>query len=338
MAILCALLLACALDQPKLPFTEKYDAAFAEARARNVPVLIVDFDGWTPDRQQTQPSAYYEDKEFLAAAESAVLLLCSQEEHAPRREEIDGTARDVCGAWGGVPCNAHRDLLPKVFADFGRDGELVSPLFVIADADRHEVARLEHEQPPSVVTAALRAAAKKLGPGMPRSDYRALVGGLAKLRRLQELNEPAAAVALLETLKKIPGSFAPHAELKVAEQKLDEAGRGRLQRANDLWSAGRRLEALIEADDVRGSFGKLACVATAAAQVGGWEKDAAVSKADLAELKAHRAARQLYQQAVDQERLGETKRALGTVEKLLKQHPNSRFTDRARSLRDGLKG
>ncbi len=336
--MLCALLIACATELPKLPFVEKYDAAFVEAKARNVPVLILDFDGWTEDRQQTQPSAYYEHKEFLAAAELSVLLLCSQEEHDPKRELIDGETRDVCGAWGGVSCRAHRDLLPKVFADFGRDGTLVTPLVVIADPDRRELARMEHEQPPAVVVAALKAASKKLGAGMPRRDYRALVQGLAHLKRLQELNEPAAAVALLETLRKVPGNFAPHAELKVAEQKLDEAGRGRLQRSNDLWSAGRRLDALIEADDVRSSFGKLACSATASALVASYEKDAGVTKEDRATLKAHRAAREIYQQAVELERASDSKRARQSLEKLLRQHPESRFTDRARSLLEGLKG
>ncbi len=335
--MLCTLLLAFAADVPKLPFTEKYDAAWAEAKARNVPVLIIDFDGWTNDLKQGQPSAFYADKEFLAQCEGAVLLLASQEEHSIAREEIDGEVRDVCEQWGGVPCAAHRDLLPRIFTDFGRDGVLVSPLFVVADPNRKELARLEHEHTPAELVTALRAASKKLGAGMPRRDHRSVVRGLRDLRRLLELNEPAAAVAVLDTLKKIPGSFAPNAEVTVAAQKLDEAGRSRLARASELWNAKRPPDALIEADDVRASFGKLACAGTAAAMVAEWQKDAAVSKSDLADLKSHQGARQLYQQAVDQERSGEAKKALQTLERLLKQFPDSRMTDRARSLRDSLK-
>ena len=231
----------------------------------------------------------------------------------------------------------HRDLLPKVFGDFGRDGALVSPLFVVASPDRKELTRLEHEHPPVELTLALKTAAKKLGAGMGRAAYRQVTSGLAQLRRLIDLNEFAAATVLLESLKKVPGNFAPNAEVKVAEQHLDEAGRGQIKRARELWAAQRLLDGLIAIDDVKASFGKLACAGTAASLLAEWEKSPAAATS-LQDLKVHRGARQLYFQAVEQEQAGDRKKAIQTLDKLLRQFPESRFTDRGRAMRDGLVG
>ncbi len=334
--MLLALWLTLATDAAKLVFADKYDAAFAEAAARNVPVLIVDFDGWTTDLKQGQPIAFYEDKEFCAAAEGAVLILASQEDHGSKKEEIDGETRDVCAKHGGTTCDAHRDMLPKLFTDFGRDGQIVSPLFIVATPERKELIRHEQEQRPAEMVLALKEAVKKLGPGMPRGDYVKVERGLKELRRLTELGEFASAVAALDQLRKIPGSFAPQTKIKVAEQKLDEAGRSKVQRAQELWSAGRQLEGLLAMDDVKGSFGKLAAAATAAVSVAEWEKSAEI-KPHLATLKSHRAARQLYQQAVELERARDVKRAVQTLDKLLKQYPDSAFSERARTMAASLK-
>lgn len=334
--MLATLLLALALDKPTLPFAEKYDAAFAEARARNVPVLIVDFDGWTEDQQQSQPGAFYSDPQFLAQVEGAVVLLASQHDHGARKETIAGEERDVCSLWGGISCNAHRDILPKLFADFGKDGELITPLFVVATPERKELTRHEHEKRPVDLVLALKAASKHLGPGMSRTHYLQIESGLRQLRRLTELHEFAAATALLETLKKVPGNFAPNAEVKAAESALDGAGREQAKRAQELWTAKRHLEALTLIDDVKAAFGKLPCVTAASATLAEWEKDP-LTKEHAASLKAHRAARLLYFQAVAYEQANDRKRATETLDKLLRQFPESEFIDRARSLRDGLK-
>jgi len=338
--MLSALLLAAAVadgaDAPKLPFVAKYDAAWTEAKARNVPVLIVNFDGWTEDLKQGQPTQFYEDKDFLAQADLAVVVMCSQGDHGVRKERIDGEERDVCGRFGGVTCVAHRDLMPKVFGDFGRDGLLPSPLFVIASPDRKELARLEHEHQAPELIVELKAAVKKLGPGMSRTHWLQIEQGLKRVRRAIDESDFAAATGALEPLKKIPGSFSPNSEVKAVEQSLDATGREQLVRAQVHWNNDRRLEALIAADDIKANFGKLPVAQSAAALVAEWEKNPAAKPA-LAELKLHRSARQLYLQAVELERLGDAKKAAQTIDKLMKQFPESRFTPKARILRDSLK-
>ncbi len=330
------LLLSCLADAPMIPWRAKYDAAFAEAAARNVPVLIVDFDGWTEDRGQTQPEAFFADKAFQAELEFAVVMLASQHDHGSTRRTIDGEEREVCSAWGGISCDAHRDLLPKLFADFGKDGELVSPLFIVASPERKEMARMEHEKRPSDLVFALKDAAKRLGAGMSATHHRQLVEGLTRLRRLIELHEYAAATTLLETLKRVPGNFAPNVAVKAVEGTLDAAGQAQVKRAEELWSAGRLLEALQQLDDVKAAFGKLPSAAAASTALAAHEKDPQ-AKPHLSVLKAHRNARQLYFLAVSQEQAGDRRRALESIEKLLRQFPESAFTDRATALRSGLK-
>jgi hypothetical protein len=334
------MLVACVLlglqaGPARLPFAERYDQAFLEARQRNVPVLLLDFDGWTTDPNQAQWSAFYEDSDFLAAAENAVLVLASQEQHGERKERVEGSERAVCSVYGGVPCSAHRDVLPKAFADFGRDGQLISPLIAVATPDHKEVGRLEHEQRPAAVVLLLKEGAKRLGPGLRRSDYLRLSRGLQEIRRLADLHEYASVVAICEELQRIPGDFPPQQELRALEQKLDETARGLLARAHELWAAARHLDALLQADDVRLSFGRLAAAATASQQVSAWEKSLE-GKPHHAALKADRAARQLYQQGVEFDRKGDAKRARETLAKLARSHPDSRFTERARALLQAL--
>src|SRR5262245_48438189 len=144
------MLLAClllGLDAARLTFADRYDDAFVEARERNVPVLVLDFDGWST-AQGHKIESFYDDKDFLAAVDGAVLVIASQEEHGEKKQTVDGVERTVCSLFGGVPCVTHRDMLPKVFKDFGKEGELRSPLFVLAGPDHKELARIEHEQNP----------------------------------------------------------------------------------------------------------------------------------------------------------------------------------------------
>lgn len=333
--LLAAVVLAPQPELPPLPFVDRYDAAWAQAKERNVPVLVLDFDGWANGASDGPLEAFFTDRDFLRQAEAAVLVLASQDDHGRERQLLDGVEREVCAKFGVVSCDSHRDMLPKVFSDFGRDGVLVSPLFVVAGPDRKELARFEHEQTPSTISASLVAAGRTLGPGLPRRDWVALTQGARELERLIELHEPAAAVALLAQLRKIPGRFAPHEEVDRLAAKLEESGTKRLARAQELFAAGRALDGLIEADDVKACFGKLACADAAAAQVTAWEKDPA-HKPLLRELKEHRSARQLYLSAVELDRAGDARRAVSALDRLLRQFPESRFTDRARSLRDGL--
>jgi len=333
--VLACVMLAMQVEAARLLFADRYDQAFLEAKARNVPVLVLDFDGWSSDRGD-RIEFFYEDKEFLAATEGAVLVLASQDDHGEKAQRVDGAERMVCPVYGGISCRSHRDVLPKVFADFGREGQLVSPLFGVADPDHKELGRLEHEQRPAAVAQLLKEASRKLGPGLARGDYLRLQSGLQEIRRLADLHEFSLAVAISEELQKIPGAFTPQQELAAARLKLDQAGRSASQRAEELWNAGRHGDALLELDDVKASFGRFAVAGDAGSRLAAWEK-LAEAKPFLGQLKAHRAARQLYLQGLEADRKGDPKRAVQALEKLIRSYPESRFAARARPLLAALK-
>jgi hypothetical protein len=327
------MLLAClllGLDAARLTFADRYDDAFVEARERNVPVLVLDFDGWST-AQGHKIESFYDDKEFLAATDGAVLVLASQEEHGEKKQTVDGAERTVCTRFGAVPCVTHRDMLPKVFKDFGKEGELRSPLFILAGPDHKELARIEGEQNPPELTAALKQAQKSLGAGLGRADYVRIKQGLKRIDQLREVHDFMAAVALCGELRKIPGSLAPQQQVLATEKSLEKAGLDQIQRAEQLWQAQRFLEALLEMDDARLSFGKLAPAASAATKMAAWEK-APEAKQHLAAIKDDRTARQLYQQGSELAAKGDSKKAIQAFEKLLKSYPDSRFCGRARVL------
>ena len=323
------------VDTAKLVFAERYDQAFAEAVARNVPVLVLDFDGWS-NNEGSEIDRFYEDRVFLEATDGAVLILASQEDHGSKKQIVDGREKTVCTMYGGVSCTAHRDVLPKVFADFGTEGLLVSPLFGISGPDRKPLARFEHEQTPSTIAQALKAASKHVGAGLSRRDYLRIQQGVPEIDLLINARDYAAAVELWEELKKIPGNFTAQQGLQLAEKNLLDAGRALGEQAANHWSGGRHRDALFDLEEVRTGFGKFEMAARAASQMAIWEK-APEAKPYLEELKADRAARQIYEQAVAFTRKGDANRALQSLEKLLKAHPKSRFSERAKRRLSELK-
>jgi hypothetical protein len=330
------LMLGLQVEVARIVYADRYDAAFEEARIRNVPVLIVDFDGWSTDKSNPQVSDLYESADFVAGADGAVMILAGQEDHGEKKQQVDGATRSVCSEYGGTSCLHHRDMLPKVFSDFGRDGALVSPLFVVATPDRKEVGRLLHEQQAPPILELLEKATKQLGLGLKRGDFARLDRGLKEIRRLVDAADFAPAIALIDDLKKIPGRSALQVDLLAEEEKLGETGRARLKRAEELWAAGRFLDAMIDLDDVRVSFGKLEAATLASSKLAVWEKSPE-AKPVLPELKVDRTARGLYLQGLDYRRKGDPKRAKQSFEKLIKTYPDSRFCPRARIQLEQLK-
>ena len=312
-------------------FAEKYDTAFAEAAERNVPVLIIDPDGWSTDRSNPQLGDFATDKAFLEAAERAVLLLVSQEEHGASKELVDGVEREVCAAHGSNPCRVHRDLLPRVFSDFGRDGQLTSPLFAVAMPDRKLAARLEHEQKPLAVAAALTAAAGKLGAGMTRTDYLRIRNGLKMSSEFGDRGDLDGASMIGDELARIPGDLAPNRAVAGRQRELFEIASGSIAKARELWTNSRTLDALIRCDDIRAAFGKLAPAVEAAGLLVAWEKDEK-SKDVLATYRADQSQRQKYRQAVAAWISGDLPRATQLADRLLKSDSESRFATRAKTL------
>jgi hypothetical protein len=325
-----------------LPFADRYDQAFEEAALRNVPVLILDFDSWATNNSGGTIAEFYEDAVFRKAADGAVLILASQDEHGTKRQTIDGAEKNVCQTYGGTLCTDHLRMLTeisrdaKVFAKVGENGAIVSPMFVTVTPDHEVVGAFHHEQRAAGIVTMLKDAQKRVGTGLARSDFVRLKRGLDEAKQLVNASDYAYAVEILEELSRIPGDYKPIAAAKSYLESLEPRGRDLMKVAESSWSSGDFANALTQMDDVATGFGRLASAHDATARVAAWEKSPE-AKPFLAGLKSDRSARQLFTQGRTANRAGDSKKALAAFEKLVRDFPKSRFSDRARVLLATLK-
>ena len=110
---------------------------FAEAAARNVPVLLVDFDGWTTDTAQTQFTAFFEDKTFLAAAEGAVVVASTYTKvgglydtgfrHDPEHP-LESLAEYCLGCYTNLNFPQRIDMICRYMDEYQADGLLINSI------------------------------------------------------------------------------------------------------------------------------------------------------------------------------------------------------------------
>ena len=325
-----SLLVLLALQQATLIFTERYGAAFEEAKIRNVPVLIMDFDGWDGDLVGAF-SQFAKDKGLIRAANLAVLIGSSQYVQGEKKQIVEGEERTVCKLFDSVSPGRAERMKAEVFRDFAVDGILKSPLFLVAFPDKKVYERMLEETEPSAVTSSLVRCQKKMGPGMPRSDYVTMVRGLERLQRMVAQKDWSQAVPVAEQLLQIPGSFPPHEQLKGLVARIQEEEQRLLAAAEQLWQDGKHWESLVELDRVKSQFGTGQGARQAAEQLK--VRAATVEGKSLAaRLKAHQQARAMYQEALDLERAGDVRKSLQKLHKVVQQFPDSEFGGRAQGL------
>ena len=321
-------------DQAVHKFAERYSVAFEEASARNVPVVILDFDGWEDGDYNL--SQWYENRALLEITEFTVLILAGQHTHDQEQQLVDGEKRLVCAEYGGVPCEVHQRMLHEVFKDFAdEEGSLPSPLFIVVLPDRTPVARFEQELGPNSIVRAIRKSQAKLGQGLGRTDYRKLKEGVALLKRKIDLKAYRAAWLKVLDLRAIPGNTALHKQLADLEEQLREAGKRRLAELEELWAKGQHLDALLGADELSGSFGKTPVGKQVAAVLKGWQRTPE-GKAHARTVKNTRIAREMYEKGTRLDGEGNTRKALSTLRQLVKKFPESIWAEKARPLIEAL--
>jgi hypothetical protein len=289
----------------------------------------MDFDGWASDPAR-KVREFADDQEFRKAADQAVLLAASQYPHEEVKQIVDGVERQVCSQFGGVSCTATRRIKGEVFLDFAVEGEIISPLFLVARPDKTIVARLEHEHEPADVIRALEKAFRALGPGMPRADYRRMTQGLEELERRISQQDYGLAVEISSGLLEIPGDFPPHERLRAARKRLEEAGANRAAAAVELWDKGAHFDALKRMDAVEAAFGRMGPGRQAKSQLARWLKTAE-GKPLKKEFGDYQKARRLYDEGMRLDRKGELRKALSKLKQLVKRYPDSIFAQRAES-------
>jgi hypothetical protein len=224
----------------------EYDAAFVEAKARNVPLMFVFLQDGEEANERIVTSVFT-DPDYIKATKRAVVAVLSHDSHPSKQETVDGEARAVCAKFGGCPCETHKRLEYPARKDF--IGERVqTPQHVVILPDKTVFEHLLDVSPPNAYVDALRRAQVKLGPGVGRAEYRAAAKAVAEGERLVSagdyLGAAKVARAALETVKGTKCAKGPEGVLETVEK----AGRGRIdeaikaEKASDVYRALKLLE------------------------------------------------------------------------------------------------
>lgn len=190
-----------------------YEAAFAEAKERNVPVVFVFIqDG--EEANERVVSGVFSDNDYRKAMRDVVPIVLSHDQHRLVNETIDGEVKAVCSKFGGCPCEAHKRLEMDARADFVGE-EVKTPQHVFVLPTHEVVDRMIDVFPPAAYVDMIRKAQKKLGRGLGYEAYRAGKKALADVAKLLDAKEWTAALKAVKAVE---------ASLKDTElgKKLDE--------------------------------------------------------------------------------------------------------------------
>lgn len=131
--MLAAAVVALALVADQVAWEKEYEAAFASAKARNVPVLVCFNMNGEPASDGMV--AVYKDPEFVARSKDFVCIIASTFFHNPE----DSTA--PCPRFGGVTCAEHHKLEIKTSDAFIGTDAVISPQHVLVSPDKKVLTR-----------------------------------------------------------------------------------------------------------------------------------------------------------------------------------------------------
>jgi len=234
-----------------------YDQAFAEARDRNVPILIAFIqDGEEQNEQMVREC--YSDREFIRLTEMTVNLIAStgtSDRHGTIEVEgPNGELRKICKKFGTITCIEHQKIEQKAFQAYATNGTIDTPHHILLSPQVEILSRADDYVECSRLVGMIRVARQKVGSGLDRTTYEklrsALVEGEAALaakeyRRAAEILSEAANVRV-----ELPIVARARAKLGEVEGKGEEI----LARAKVEASNKRYVEALTLLDELQREF------------------------------------------------------------------------------------
>ena len=117
-----------------------WDGAFAEAKTRNVPVLVVFIqDG--EEANERIVTGTFRDPEYVKMTHRCVPIVVSLQFHGLKKDETGGVVRAVCTKFGSTTCEAHQNLETPARVELcGTDVQ--TPQHVLVLPDKTIVARI----------------------------------------------------------------------------------------------------------------------------------------------------------------------------------------------------
>ena len=124
----------------QIDWMRTFDAAFAEAERRGVPVMIAfNMDNeWAND---LIASDYYRDPQIIERSRQMVCLIASVFDHGGR--EVAGQGRHDCDRFGRVTCSEHRDVDIAVREKYLRSKKVIAPQHIFCSPEGELLIRRE---------------------------------------------------------------------------------------------------------------------------------------------------------------------------------------------------
>ncbi len=165
-----------ATEAPKsgIRWERDYETAFAEAKERNVAVMIAFIQDGEAQNEQ-EPAEVYPNSKVIKASRALVNLVASQgsaRDHGEVKILEDGEARTVCAKFGGVSCAEHQRVERRAFLEFTK-GTIDTPAHVFVTPDGKELFRGDDFVDAGELIRLMEQAAAEVGPGVDRDEYEA---------------------------------------------------------------------------------------------------------------------------------------------------------------------
>ncbi len=156
-----------------------YDAAFAKAKERNVPVLLCfNMDGEVAS--DSTALRLYRDPAFVERSRDFVCLIASTETHETRAEAIGDEMIQACARFGALTCKEHLKVEIRASEEFVGKDSVISPQHVLISPGRLVLARKAYQASLQEIFKMMTMAEKAVSKGVDEDETR-------RLRELMEL-------------------------------------------------------------------------------------------------------------------------------------------------------
>jgi hypothetical protein len=144
------ILLILLLAPPALPqkfihwWDKSYADGLAEARTRNVPVLLA----FIQDNEEANDrivTGLYQDPSFIKLTEKCVPMVASLGAHETRKQPVRGHVRRTCSRFGAISCARHRNMDTQARSKFWPD-LVKTPSHIVIYPDGKEAGRIIHDR------------------------------------------------------------------------------------------------------------------------------------------------------------------------------------------------
>jgi hypothetical protein len=227
-----------------------WDAAFAEAKLRNVPVLVV-FVQDGEEANERLVTGTLTDPDYVKATHNTVPIIANREFHGVKKDEVAGVVKAVCVKFGATSCEAHQNLESPARVELC-GSEVQTPQHVLVLPDKTIVDRIVDVAPVSAYQILIGKGTKKLGKGLTALELKQVREHLREAAARIEKEDWGAALKLVRDAVAIAKDtpFAKQADAFVT--KIDEEARKELEgakameKAGDVVGAMRLLESAVD--------------------------------------------------------------------------------------------